>query len=299
MRRAPRTTFVLLIFVHRAAARACDPSRYEPSVAAALLAAPHNGSAAAEAFMSGCSNSSGRWTTYDMKKYVQNNWHAGDPTGASCTHLQRVGLYGDGGKMLCDPAQLLGVADQRPCRVVSVGSNGEASFEQGIHSIAHHCSIDVFDGTLVGKRSALRAALPKYLRLFAKNVDAGSWQQYMGDNSIRILKMDCEGCEITSLLPFVQNVCVAQLLLETHLCGKSALSTQTRVAQVHTLFLQLDILYKIFHVEPNIAYGGGSCVEYSFVRRSPCVERASTTQRKALVGVIQQHYAYWQLNATN
>ena len=258
---------------HRVAARACDPKRYEPSIASALLAAPRNGSAAAEAFMSGCSGETRLWTAYDTKKYVQNNWHAGKPTGASCGHLQRIGLYGDGGKMLCDTAQLL--PDKQPCRVISVGSNGEFSFERGIRDLASHCSIDVFDGTLINERAALAAKLPSYVKFVAKNVDASTWRQYQGDTSIRILKMDCEGCELRALLPFVENVCVEQLLLETHLCLRSSdvdrnQSRKDQVRQLHGLFLGLDVFYEIFHVEPNLAYGDGTCVEYAFVRRLSC-----------------------------
>ena len=167
---------------------------------------------------------------------MQNNWHAGKPTGASCGHLQRIGLYGDGGKMLCDTAQLL--PDKQPCRVISVGSNGEFSFERGIRDLASHCSIDVFDGTLINERAALAAKLPSYVKFVAKNVDASTWRQYQGDTSIRILKMDCEGCELRALLPFVENVCVEQLLLETHLCLRSSdvdrnQSRKDQVRQLH------------------------------------------------------------------
>ena len=126
--------------------------------------------------MSGCSRKPRLWTAYDTKKYVQNNWHAGEPTGASCGHLQRIGLYGDGGKMLCDTAQLLPI--KQPCRVISVGSNGEFSFERGIRDIAPHCSIDVFDGTLINERAALAAKLPSYVKFVAKNVDSSTWRQY-------------------------------------------------------------------------------------------------------------------------
>ena len=31
-----------------------------------------------------------------------------------------------------------------------------------------------------------------------------------------MLKIDCEGCEFSSLPPFLENVCVDQLILELH-----------------------------------------------------------------------------------
>ena len=279
---------VTLLLVRGSTARACDPTRYESSVAAALGAARNNASAAAEAFVSACTL---QWTKFDIRKYVQNNWHAGEPTGASCGHLQRVGLYGDGGKMICDAKKLLGVAGKRPCHVISIGSNGESSFEQGIHSIAQHCSIDLFDGTLTGNRAHLQRRLPPYLNFFSQNVDASTWQQYQGTSSIRLLKMDCEGCEYDSLVPFVQNICVEQLLLETHLCSTQALSNRARVLKLHKMFLELDAIYKIFHVEPNLAYGDGVCVEYAFIRRWPCVDLATDNWNGMATDPITAHVA--------
>lgn len=298
-----------LLIVDRAAAGACNPSKYEPVLESSLHTSHGNGSAAADAFLQACDGQ--RWSSFDVKKYLQNNWHAGAPAGASCSKLRRIGLYGDGGKAVCKIDQLLA---SEPCRVVSVGSNGEPSFERAIHTIAPHCRIDTFDGTLVGGRQQLRDNLPAYVQFYPENVDSETWRRYSNASHggrLNLLKMDwyclsprtrgsthrcsfprlplcvcsgSEGCEFEALPPLVQNVCIDQLLLEVHGCeDKRQPKTSKpfgRLMRVHQLMKQLDGLYRIFHSEPNVVYSDGTCVEYSFIRRVPCMrsekrERAS------------------------
>lgn len=251
---------------------ACNPLKYEPAIEAAVYSAAGNGSAAAIAFMNACAPNS-RWTTFDVKKYFQNNWHAGAPAGASCLNLRRLGLYGDGGKGVCDIEKLL---SQEPCHVVSVGSNGESSFERAIHALAPDCRIDTHDGTLVGHRRKLRDNLPSFVEFYPENVNNETWRLYSNGATghISLLKMDCEGCEFHSLPPLVQNVCVDQVLVEVHGCG-STRDLKPRMMLVHELMLRLDEEYLIFYVEPNLAYGDGACIEYSFMRRKPCTNSLS------------------------
>ena len=260
----------LLLHAQRSAGRACNPLIYEPAIEAAVNSSTGNSSAraAAIAFMDAC-DPNGHWTSYDVKKYFQNIWHAGEPAGASCSNLRRVGLHGDGGKGVCEIDKLL---SRKPCHVVSIGSNGEPSFEKAIHALGPHCRIDTHDGTLVGDRIKLRDNLPSYVDFYPENVSNETWKLYTNGTSrgrVSLLKMDCEGCEFDSLPPLVQNVCIDQILLELHGCSRRY-DAKHRVLRVHELMLRLDEDYLIFYVEPNLAYSDGTCIEYSFRRRTPC-----------------------------
>lgn len=199
-----------------------------------------------------------------------------------CAELSRIGLVGDGGKTVCDLRRLLLAA--QPCHVISIGSNGEPSFEIAVHGVAPHCVIDTFDGTLNGTREGLRSNLPSYINFIPMNVDGNTWRRYdraMGSiapsrgggmHHISLLKMDCEGCEFDALPPFLDNLCIDQILLEIHICrqGSGGLRMARRLQQAHRLMMRLDTQYRIFNVEPNIAYGDGLCIEYSFMRRKLC-----------------------------
>lgn len=278
-RRTSSRCAALLVAVlpRHTAAGSCLPSAFRPAHAAVAEATPENATALAEAFLHACSTEQ-LWTSFDTKKYFQMNWHAGAPAGMGCPELSRIGLSGDGGKTVCDLRRLLHAA--QPCRVISIGSNGEPSFEKAVHGLAPHCMIDTFDGTLNGTRENLRANLPSYINFIPMNVDGDTWRRYdrpMGRVAggvihISLLKMDCEGCEFESLPPFLDNVCVDQILLELHACqmGIGGPRTARRVQQAHQLMMRLDTQYRIFNVEPNIAYGDGTCIEYSFSRRTPC-----------------------------
>ena len=95
---------------------------------------------------------------------------------------------------MCEPDVTLAA----PCQVVSIGSNGDASFESDIHKFAPHCKIDTWDGTLVGHRSRLRRALPSYVNFRPRNMDSESWRAYAQHAKaapvhVNILKVDCEG----------------------------------------------------------------------------------------------------------
>ena len=93
------------------------------------------------------------------RAYLQSLWHPGAPGGSSCAELKRLGPPGDGGKILCAPAKLLAQSSSE-CHVLSVGSNGDATFEESIHAIAPSCRIDTFDGTL---DDAKRSRLPSFV----------------------------------------------------------------------------------------------------------------------------------------
>ena len=151
--------------------KACNPAAYRPAQRAALAAAPGNASAAAIAFMAACK---GPWNAFDVRKYFYSNWHAGAPTGSSCSSLVRFGNYDDGGKMICQPRRALA----QPCSVVSIGSDGDPSFENAVHAYAPHCRIETHDGSLTGMRAALRKQLPSYIHFVPENMHAETWRRW-------------------------------------------------------------------------------------------------------------------------
>lgn len=203
-----------------------------------------------------------RWSDFDVRNYLQSHWHAGEPHGASCGRLTRLGADGDGGKLVCDVHSLVR-AGQR-CLVVSVGSNGESSFERAVHEINPHCEVHVYDHTLsAAKLSALPIKNPtrrhkklrvqlqkgartradsvltsaastridllnveeRIFRFYPERFNATSEQvrRYRG-RTVQILKLDCDGCEFTALPTWLdRGICTHQVLLELHAADNGAI----------------------------------------------------------------------------
>eukprot|EP00966_Prymnesium_polylepis_P030846 717714-Prymnesium_polylepis.2 len=161
--------------------------------------------------------------------------------------------------------------DGRPCIVVSVGSNGQAEFEQAVHGVAPHCVIDTWDGTLVGPRASKRKSLPEFVHFVPRNFNERSWQVRNYTSGVRILKMDCEGCESYALLPWLEHVCTEQLAIEFHFVEVQHVG---RLSWIPRLLRGLSREYQFFSGVPNLACGAGIssrvCMELSFQRRSPC-----------------------------
>lgn len=95
-------------------------------------------------------------------------------------------------KVICDPPTLLrqGQGKDEECIVVSVGSNGDASFERHVHLLAPHCRVDTHDGTL---DLAAKAKVPAYVRLVEENFRADSWRTYV-NTSANLLLNGQAGC---------------------------------------------------------------------------------------------------------
>ena len=180
--------------------------------------------------------------------------------GIVCTQMTRLGGtglsgVGDGSKMMCmDSSPLLRL--QESCVVVSVGSNGDFSFEEAIHEMYPHCSVHVFDGTMAGRADL--ASPPAWLAstFHAENFGEGSWRLF-SEGSVAILKMDCEGCEFSALLPFLKRVCTDAVLVEIH---------QSASRSSADLLKALNESHGLYYAEPNL--GAPGCAEYGLTRRS-------------------------------
>ena len=189
-------------------------------------------------------------------------------------------LLADGAKIICDPNATL--INGRGCLVVSVGSNGDAAFEKAVHALSPWCQIDVMDGTLVGNRAHLRRGLPNYVHFTADNYNSTTWERYRG-RSVDVLKIDCEGCELTSLAPWLENVCTSQILIEHHgyidnwriplfsMPWEDRVAAHANMSRLHAALVRAD--YEPFHAQANDAcgmYSGARCMEIAWRRRSPC-----------------------------
>ena len=220
----------------------------------------------------------------DWQTYANLTWRSAPErtrsSAASCTSIVRIGPTGEGGKFMCDPDRLL---TRKHCLVVSVGLNGDTSFEASLHSLYPRCSVHGFDGTLIKDRAALRSKLPEFLKFHPHNFDSKTYEKFAGVASVDVLKIDCDTCEHRDLLPWVQHVCTDQILLEYHTgprwqwaCGPFGTTPARRIHEMHRLFSALEQDFDIFAYEDNevVASRGhpGFCGEYALKRRRPCVQ---------------------------
>jgi len=199
----------------------------------------------------------------------------------SCAAERRLGRPGDGGKWVCDPAAIAATAAAagRPCVVYSFGSGRDSSFEGAVHALAPACAIHTFDHT-VGVAAA--AGVPPYVHFHpwaAARGDVGGTPR-RGLGSIRrelghapragggtvidVLKMDIEGAEYDTLLPWLAAGDldgVRQLLVEIHSPRRG-----DRYASTRRLFAALDAAgWVITHKEPNL-HQCGRLQEYAFLK---------------------------------
>ena len=261
--------FLLVASAQHVAARSCDIASVTQAMAMSVERDATNASAHSAAFIAACKP--GRWNLNDALKYHQATWHPGGPTGTSCSNMHLLGGYLEGGRTVCHPTKLFAAS---PCRIVSVGSNGEASFEAAVLAMAPNCSIDVLDGTLVGPRAYLRKNLPSAVNFVPVNFDSQSASRF-NYRHVQALKIDCEACEFEALMPWVHSTCTDQVYLELHTfdCkSQASASCYETILKVHRLMSQMESLYAIYYKEPNVAYGAVHN-EYAFIRRAPCIRR--------------------------
>ena len=192
--------------------------------------------------------------------------------GLACKRMVRLGGYGlsgvsDGSKVLCMDEEVGPLADD--CVVVSVGSNGDFTFEEAIRRTLPHCTVHVFDGTMKGRPGF--AGPPSWLAptFHYENFGALSYRKpALARNHLAVLKMDCEGCEYDALLPVVRSSCAGILLVEMHEGSSSS-------GQMARLLKALNETHALYYAEPNPAAPG--CIEFALTRRRG--SRAACNQR--------------------
>jgi hypothetical protein len=206
-------------------------------------------------------------------EYFQSKW---EPT-TSCTFEERVGRSGDGGKWVCNPHTLVA---QKRCRVMCIGSNNEFSFEAAVHALNPACEIHTFDHTL-DEESVARA--PSFLTFHPIGVAAGSDKEKgqkanvlpfealvrragFENAPIDILKIDCEGCELSvyhDLVCASAGSPIRQILMEVHLWPDGV--SQFEVDALFETMVRNN--YVIFHKEPNLLVKSGEhVIEFSFIK---------------------------------
>ena len=78
--------------------------------------------------------------------------------------------------------------------------------------------------------------------------------------------MDCEGCEASALVPWLDHLCTEQVVVELH-----AFPSQSYAR----LLRRLAATHIPFYAEHNPSCERRRCVEISWVRRHPCPERVA------------------------
>lgn len=220
-------------------------------------------------------------------QFYQENW---EPE-FSCPFERRIGGMGDGGKWVCDPHRIKQLSsvrktkdgDDDPCLIYSIGNDGDQGFEHGIMDIIGEetCEIHTFEvrsqaemhrldrdqndedrrkTNLInmhfswGLLSSKESPRPGYKTLAETVKELGH-----EGRTIDIFKIDCEGCEWTTFHDWFENppTHIQQILVEVH---HNPTTSQE--------FFQTarDNGYVIFHKEPNIQFGGGECVEFTFLK---------------------------------
>lgn len=168
-----------------------------------------------------------------------------------CCDRKRSGPKGDGGKWICTD-NVTG-----PLSVLSVGSNNDFGFELSILRSYPDSVIHAYDHTSFPSSNArIQFHKQEMTRTLLRSLVRAS------DNPIDILKVDCEGCELSLFAGrhILRELCLmnTQILLEVHWAQLG----QHGVSRLWKLFVEAG--FGPFHKEPNIAHGDGSCVEYAF-----------------------------------
>lgn len=140
-------------------------------------------------------------------------------------------------------------------------------FEEDVHALLPFCEIHIFDHTVENPTA------PKFTtfhKIGLGPVDGGDFltlesiKARLGhsDDSIEILKIDCEGCEsdvIFKTMPSWTNV--RQVLIEIHWQGEN--SPYDILSFFHDTFVN-D--WAMFSKEPNYQWASGEAIEFGFIK---------------------------------
>jgi len=190
----------------------------------------------------------------------------------TCDYEERIGLYGDGGKWVCNAYKIRAMTD---CVVISIGSNDEWSFETAVHDLNPSCEIFTFDHTLGNPHP------PPFVKFFAFGISSRDVKPNMvtlkgllkmagiAERKVEILKIDCEACEYDVYKSF-SFFFIRQVLIELHIplprVPNSAMEVSQWFEKNHLFFAWMQQHgYVIFHKEANLGCRG-SCMEYAFIK---------------------------------
>lgn len=248
----------------------------------------------------------------EMSTRVQRPWSASDPAMApayihwsvvptwTCNTMQRFGVLGDGGKVLCDGSRLLKMSatGQRPL-VYSFGSKLECDFEKDVLKAFPTSEIHVFDPTpgvvegfpssscgsvatfhglgLGGKtKSLFLDGINNYLGRTVPLDNLLSIQKSLGHSQrvVDILKIDIEGSEFETFNFLKANAEASRwpkakvILLEVHLFDQLFQSNWlTALNAFQKLFSDFEAMgYRVYYKEIN-PYDARKCVEYALINQ--------------------------------
>lgn len=198
----------------------------------------------------------------------------------SCPFAKRVRGIGDGPKWTCDPHQLKRLAysrkeaNQPPCLLYSIGSNGNYQWEDGMYEETDGlCEIHVFDYSqnyTRRKNKDMNIYFHQWGLRGSGQLDRGGiWKtmpqiiRELGHESrtIDVLKIDCEGCEWDSFQDWI-DLDIRQILIETH----SLPQNKSLGLKFFDAFIQNH--FAMFSKEVN-PWGGGQHVEFSYIKLHP------------------------------
>ena len=196
---------------------------------------------------------------------------------------QRYDAFGDGPKFLCGIDLISSSASKskdKKCLVYSVGSKNNVDFEMAVHKFIG-CETHTFDPTVKTFVGDEYATFHKW----GLGLDGSKWKDYQmksfetiindlghQNRTIDILKIDCEGCEFTTMSPLLDliiagKVKVNQIQVEVHPKEIKEENAYVVVEMIATFFNKMDeAKFRIFHKERNHwGCNGYTCLEYAFV----------------------------------
>eukprot|EP00928_Gymnodinium_smaydae_P041689 TRINITY_DN28177_c1_g1_i1.p1 TRINITY_DN28177_c1_g1~~TRINITY_DN28177_c1_g1_i1.p1 ORF type:complete len:345 (+),score=45.07 TRINITY_DN28177_c1_g1_i1:51-1037(+) len=223
------------------------------------------------------------------KEYSEKNcqantfWQVHFEPSFRCLDERRIGNEGDGGKWICDPYKIKHQAEQGSgCLVYSIGSNGDFSFEKGVHeSISDQCEIHTID--MHDWNHYTKTSPPPYVNYHVytvgpePNAPVSTIVKDLGHTGrkIDVFKIDCEGCEWNTYKSwFGEGVYIRQIQVELH-------GTDGNKGAFDFFNFLFDMGYVVFGKEPNTVGCGGKCIEYAFLKLSPEFSRPKSIHRKA------------------
>lgn len=187
----------------------------------------------------------------------------------SCAFERRMGQAGDGGKWVCNPHRIAELVNAgQPCLVYSIGSNGNFVFENAVHAAIPGCEIHTFD---INPWQRYQQKPPSFIQYHVAKVGPQRNLPHLvrelghTNRTIQIMKIDCEGCERSSVSGwFAPGIFVQQIQVEYHFGSDLGL---TAPAMAHKFFrFLMEQGFVIFHKEANLQCP--RCMEYGLLHLS-------------------------------